>query len=321
MLENFGGLAVIQCMKIPITLPQKELQLLAQHIVPPLEEKIRLSEYACGIFAQLVSRKSVKKAIKSGALQVNGNVKSTAYWVQEADQIQLFEPALTPPRPLPLSLEVLWEDEDLAVIDKPAGIVVSGNQYRTITNALRHNLQDSQQEDALAWPRPVHRLDQGTSGPLLIAKTALAHVRLGQFFEEKQINKKYRAVCIGKLPPEGSLETPIEGKPSRSLFHTIRTVSSNKNGHLSLVELIPQTGRTHQLRIHLSDLGHPILGDELYGKAGLILKGKGLFLAAVSLEFSHPRTDQACLIEIPQPAKFDKRLDREQKMWEKKQKG
>lgn len=297
------------------------MQLLAQHTVPPLPEKIRLSDYACGIFAQLVSRKSVKKAIKSGALQVNGKIESTAYWVQEQDQIQLFEQALTPPRPLALTLEVLWEDEDLAVIHKPAGIVVSGNQYRTITNALRHNLQQSHKEDALAWPRPVHRLDQGTSGPLLIAKTALAHVRLGQYFEEKQINKKYRAVCIGKLPPEGIIDTPIDGKPSRSLFHTIKTVNSNKNGYLSLVELIPETGRTHQLRIHLSSMGYPILGDELYGKEGLILKSKGLFLAAIAIEFQHPRSSESCLIEIAQPAKFDKRLSREQTMWEKKQKG
>lgn len=297
------------------------MQLLAQHTVPPLSEKIRLSDYACGIFAQLVSRKSVKKAIKSGALQVNGKIESTAYWVQEQDQIQLFEQALTPPRPLALSLEVLWEDEDLAVVYKPAGIVVSGNQYRTITNALSHNLQKSKREDALAWPRPVHRLDQGTSGPLLVAKTAVAHVRLGQLFQEKRINKKYRAVCIGKLPAEGIIDSPIDGKPSCSLFHTLRTVDSIKNEYLTLVELEPQTGRTHQLRIHLADLGYPILGDELYGRPGLILKGKGLFLAAISLEFSHPRTGKACQVEISQPIKFDKRLDREQKMWEKKQKG
>lgn len=297
------------------------MQLLAQHTVPTLSEKIRLSDYACGIFAQLVSRKSVKKAIKGGALRVNDRVESTAYWVQEDDQIQLYEQALSPPRPLALSLNILWEDEDLAVIHKPAGIVVSGNQYRTITNALSHNLQTSHKEDALAWPRPVHRLDQGTSGPLLIAKTALAHVRLGQFFEEKRIQKKYRAVCIGKLPAEGSIDTPIEKKTSRSLFQTIRTVPSLKNEYLTLVELVPETGRTHQLRIHLSSLGCPILGDELYGKPGLILKGKGLFLAAIGLEFRHPRSGQACQIKIPQPAKFDKRLDRELNMWEKKQKG
>ncbi len=297
------------------------MQLLAQHTVPPLSEKTRLSDYACGIFAQLVSRKSVKKAIKNGALQVNGKVESTAYWVQEADQIQLYEQALTPPRPLALSLEVLWEDDDLAVIHKPAGIVVSGNQYRTIFNALSHNLKASPSEDALAWPRPIHRLDQGTSGPLLIAKTALAHVRLGQYFEEKRIHKRYRAVCVGKVPTEGVIDAPIEGKPSRSRFRTLQTTASIKNEHLSLVELTPETGRTHQLRIHMSSIGHPILGDELYGKAGLILKGKGLFLAAIALAFTHPRSGQVCQIESPQPAKFDKRLDRELKMWTKKQNG
>lgn len=297
------------------------MQLLAQHTVPPTATPTRLSDYACGIFAQLVSRKSVKKAIKSGALKVNGSVKSTAYWVQAKDQIQLYEEALNPPRPLALALEVLWEDDDLAVIQKPAGIVVSGNQYRTVTNALSHNLQVSPLTDALAWPRPVHRLDQGTSGPLLIAKTTLAHVRLGQFFEEKLILKKYRAVCIGKLPVEGTIDKPIAGKPSCSLFQTIRTVRSIKNEYLSLVELVPETGRTHQLRIHMASLGCPILGDERYGKEGLILKGKGLFLAAIALAFTHPRSGQVCQIEVPQPTKFDKRLDRELQMWERKQQG
>lgn len=297
------------------------MQLLSKHCVPLSEEKKRLSDYTCGIFPQLVSRKSVKRAIKSGAIKVNGQIEETGYWVQAGDEIQLYELALTPPQSLPLPLDVLLEDEDLAVIHKPAGIVVSGNQYRTIVNALSHNLRPSQLEDALAWPRPVHRLDQGTSGPLLIAKTALAHVKLGQLFENKGIQKRYRAVCIGKVAPEGMIESPIEGKSSRSLYRNIRTVPSIKNGHLSLVELIPETGRTHQLRIHLSQLGHPILGDKLYGEDGLILKGKGLFLAAISLEFPHPRTGRNCQLRIVQPAKFDKRLDREAEMWAKKQKG
>ena len=297
------------------------MQILTQHKVPALTEEIRLSDYACGIFPQLVSRKSVKKAIKKGGLRVNGEVKSTAYWVQAGDEIQLFEQALRPPRSLAIDLEVLLEDEDLAVIHKPAGIVVSGNQYRTITNALPYNLRPSGLEDALAWPRPVHRLDQGTSGLLLIAKTALALVRLGQLLEGKSIRKYYRALCIGKLPPEGVIAFPIEGKASRSSYRNIRTVPSNKNEYLSLVELQPETGRTHQLRIHLSQLGYPILGDPLYGKEGHILKGKGLFLAAVALAFPHPRTGKHCQVSIPQPPRFDKRLTREAQMWEKKRQG
>lgn len=295
------------------------MQLLDQHKVSDLPTSIRLSDYARGIFTQLVSRKSVKRAIKSGALQVNGAPKDTAYWVQVGDEIQLFELALTPPRPLDLSLDVLFEDEDLAVIYKPAGIVVSGNQYRTITNALSHNLSPSLRKDALAWPHPVHRLDQGTSGPLLIAKTSIAHVRLGQFFENKRIQKRYRAVCIGEVPAAGVMDFPIEGKTSRSTYRTVKTVPSIKNGQLSLVELIPETGRTHQLRIHLSRLGYPILGDALYGKEGYILKGKGLFLAAVALQFPHPRTGETCQVSVPQPLKFDKRLAREAQMWAKKQ--
>lgn len=297
------------------------MQLLDQHTVLDLKTPVRLSDYACGIFATLVSRKSVKKAIKSGALQVNGSPKETAYWVQVGDELQLYELARTPPRPLPFPLKVLLEDEDLAVIYKPAGLVVSGNQYRTITNALAHNLSKSHREDALAWPHPVHRLDQGTSGPLLIAKTSFAQVRLGQLFQEKHIQKRYRAICIGATPTEGVIDYPIEGKASRSSFRTIKIVPSIKNGHLSLVELVPATGRTHQLRIHLSQLGHPILGDAQHGKQGYILKGKGLFLAAVALEFPHPRSGKTCSVSVAQPLKFDKRLVREAQMWTKKQQG
>lgn len=297
------------------------MHLLSTHIVATHISPTRLSDYACGLFPQLVSRKSVKKAIKSGAIRVNELVCTTAYWVQANDAIQLYDLEQQAPKSYDLTLEVVYEDEDLAVINKPAGIVVSGNQFRTITNTLSSNLQSSSLPDALAWPKPTHRLDQATSGLLLIAKTALARVHLGQQFEEKTIQKRYRAICIGELAPSGLITKPIEGKPALTRYELVGQSPSIKNQTLSLLDLYPETGRTHQLRIHLSQLGYPILGDALYGSEGLILKRKGLFLAAVALQFQHPRSGHSMAIDIPHPSKFDKLLQREQVMWEKWQAG
>lgn len=293
------------------------VHLLATHIVASDFSPSRLSDYACGIFPQLVSRKSVKKAIKSGAIRVNKLVSTTAYWVQSNDEIQLFDLAQQAPKRYDLALEVVYEDEDLAVINKPAGIVVSGNQFRTIANTLTSNLTPSSLPDALAWPKPTHRLDQATSGLLLIAKTALARVHLGRQFEDKSIQKRYRAICIGQVPESGRITESIGDKSAFTRYEWVSQSPSIKNKTLSLVSLYPETGRTHQLRIHLSNLGYPILGDSLYGSEGLILKRKGLFLAAVALQFQHPRTEQPMAIEIPHPNKFDKLLEREQAMWKK----
>lgn len=297
------------------------MHLLSTHIVASNISPTRLSDYACGLFPQLVSRKSVKKAIKGGAIRVNKRISTTAYWVQANDEIQLYDLEQQAPKSYDLTLEVVYEDEDLAVINKPAGIVVSGNQFRTITNTLSANLQSSSLSDALAWPKPTHRLDQATSGLLLIAKTASARVHLGQQFEDKTIQKRYRAICIGPVPQSGQITDSIEGKPALTRYELVSQSSSIKNQTLSLLDLYPETGRTHQLRIHLSHLGYPILGDALYGREGLILKRKGLFLAAVALQFQHPRTGHTRVVEIPHPGKFDKLLEREQAMWEKWQMG
>lgn len=248
-------------------------------------------------------------------------MSATGYWVAPGDKIQLFDLQQKQPKSFPLSLEVIYEDDDLAIINKPAGIVVSGNQYRTIENALADNLAPSPLPDALKWPKPTHRLDQATSGLLLIAKTVLARVHLGQQFEEKTIHKQYRAICIGQLPTEGQMDYPIDQKAAFTRFNLVTHTPSIKNEYLSLVDLFPLTGRTHQLRIHLSELGFPILGDKMYGKTDLILKGKGLFLAAVALQFTHPRSGQPLQISIPEPPKFKALLTREQQMWEKKQLG
>ena len=295
------------------------MKILQSHIVPPNTPQERLSEYARKIFLNIPSRKGIKKAILRNEILLNGKPVETGRWVQPGNQIDWVDLELKIPKILPLKLDVVFEDEYLAIINKPAGIIVSGNQFRTIENALLHNISKSVENDGLRKPRAVHRLDSPTSGLLLVAKTALAHLKLSQQFEAKTIFKKYQAIVIGDIEEQGVLEKSIDGKTALTRFNKIKTVPSLKNKWLSLVDLFPQTGRTHQLRIHLSDFGFPILGDAMYGKEGLILKHKGLFLCAVELVFSHPKTGERVEVKINAPQKYETLLRREERRWQKYQ--
>ena len=295
------------------------MKILQSHIVPPNTPQERLSEYARKIFLNIPSRKGIKKAILRNEILLNGKPVETGRWVQPGNQIDWVDLELKIPKILPLKLDVVFEDEYLAVINKPAGIIVSGNQFRTIENALLHNISKSVENDGLRKPRAVHRLDSPTSGLLLVAKTALAHLKLSEQFEAKTIFKKYQAIVIGDIEEQGVLEKSIDGKTALTRFNKIKTVPSLKNKWLSLVDLFPQTGRTHQLRIHLSDFGFPILGDAMYGKEGLILKHKGLFLCAVELVFSHPKTGERVEVKINAPQKYETLLRREERRWQKYQ--
>ncbi|MEM9991827.1 MAG: RluA family pseudouridine synthase, partial [Bacteroidota bacterium] len=231
------------------------------------------------------------------------------------DRLECVDLALPPPEPYRLSLEVVYEDDWIAVVNKPSGLVVSGNQFRTLENALLHNLLSSKQPDALRAFRTAHRLDAPTSGLVLIAKTASVRVELGKLFEERRIHKRYQAIVIGKTAAVGDITSPIEQKEAYSKYECVKCVPSLRNQYLSLLNLYPTTGRTHQLRIHLASIGHPIMGDKQYGKAGEIMKHKGLFLAAVALEFQHPITTEHLQITIDMPHKFKSLLTREERRW------
>ena len=293
------------------------MPVLKTHIVPFDVEEIRLYDYVQQIFPTIPSRKGVKKAIAREEILVDGNKTSTGHWVKEGQKIELLESSANPPKEYNLKLEIVFEDEFFAVINKPAGIPVSGNQFRTIQNAIIGNISLSKEEDALRWPKPVHRLDGPTSGLLIIAKTAKALVKLGQQFEQKNIQKKYAAIVMGETPDSGSISTDVEGLKSLSKYNTIKTIQSLKSEYLSLVELSPKTGRTHQLRVHLSSIGFPILGDKIYGDEGNILDGKGLFLCALELSLNHPITEEPLSIKIDIPYKFNALLEREEKRWKK----
>ena len=287
--------------------------LLKTHIIPEGTEPIRLLDYILQVFPEMNTRSHAKKALKKGAVLIDGEQQPSGWWLKPGMKLELFDPEINPPKTLPMDLEVIFEDEHLAVINKPAGISVSGNKYVTIQNALMHNLKPSVSEDAMGWPKPVHRLDFPTSGLLLVAKTKTAIIALGKQFEQKTIRKRYRAIVSGKLPEEGTIETPVDGQQAKTVFKSIEYIPSPMTRWLTLVDLFPETGRTHQLRIHMASLGNPIVGDKQYTVDKPLLKGKGLFLSAVEIEFMHPVTNEKMKFIINEPSKFRALIDKERK--------
>jgi len=279
------------------------LNLLESHTVPKQEKPIRLQEYGIGIFSTNPTRSGFKKAIKKGLVFVNGKRATTALFINGGECIELFKEEASTKKQFIFPLEVIFEDEYLAIIFKPAGIVISGNSFATIANALEQNLKKSSHKDAIL-PRPVHRLDYPTSGLLLIGKTNSATIALTKLFEEKKIEKTYHAVTIGKMESSGEIDMPIDGKESKSNFTVLQTIPSEKYEYLNLVQLHPKTGRRHQLRKHLYQIGTPILGDKDYFIEGLISYGNGLYLHASQLEFIHPFSNQSMTFEKELPKKF-----------------
>lgn len=276
------------------------------HKVPSLENPIRLQEYGVGIFNTVLTKSSLKKTIKKGLILVNQTIASTALFIKGGEIIELLESEKEiNVKKFIFPLEILFEDDYLAIIYKPSGILVSGNSFATIDNALSQNLQKSLQLDTVR-PRPVHRLDYPTSGLLLIGKTKSSIIALNKLFENKTIKKTYHAITIGKMKQSGKINSSIDFKHAFTRYEVSHTVTSERFGFLNLVSLKPQTGRKHQLRKHLLAIGNPILGDKEYYINDLILKGKGLYLHASSLEFIHPFTKERIFITKELPSKFNK---------------
>lgn len=244
--------------------------------------------------------------MKKELITVNDIIATSATIISGGECIRLSVPKeVSSERKLILQLKVLFEDDHLAVIHKPAGILVSGNRFITVANALPQNIQSSKLSDSTR-PQPVHRLDYATTGVLLVGKTSSSIRALNRLFENKQINKAYYAVAIGEIKDQGIIVSEIDGKKSQSNFELRKSVFSKRFVKLNLVEVKPETGRRHQIRKHLSSIGNPILGDKVYGIEGLILNGKGLYLHAYSLKFVHPFTHEEIFIKSELPQRFKK---------------
>jgi len=278
------------------------------HLVPKLEAPQRLSDYVVGIFQSITSKKGMRKAIDKRLVNINDKTGYTSNYINGGETITLLqedESQIAMPKPVKLDIEVLFEDEYLAVVNKPAGLLVHGNQKVTLTNALPLSLERSNEVDYVTRPDPIHRLDYPTSGVLLVGKTRTTITALNKLFEERKVDKVYYAITIGKMTKlNGQIKSTIKGKKATTHYEVERSIDSDKYGALNLVRLKPITGRRHQLRIHMSELGHPILGDKSYGRDGKISRGKGLYLHAYSIGFEHPKTGSKVYVTKPKPKKF-----------------
>ncbi|MFK8038415.1 MAG: pseudouridine synthase [Crocinitomicaceae bacterium] len=286
-------------------------------VVLELLEPTRLNTYCEKFVDFFESRKSVKKMISKGAVNVNNCIVPGGSWLTVGDKITILDLENTPPKAYHLEMPIIFEDNHLAIINKPAGLIVSGNQFKTLANTLSYNLKQSTETNRLPWPQPTHRIDNQTSGLVICAKTKSARISLGNQFENKEIEKTYYALCSGKLNSElkemGYFDESINHKSAYTKFRIISESRSLKNDWLTLIKMSPKTGRTHQLRIHLSSSKIPILGDKLYAKN--TIKHKGLFLAAVGLKFYHPITNECLEFSIPLPDKFKRRIENENRRW------
>ena len=268
-------------------------------------------EYCVGNFPILGSKSAVKKALAGRRLLLNGSVALFSDTVKKGDLLELQGTGVHKAKKYDISLEVVYEDDFIIIINKPGGIAVNGSRNKTVENALADLNSNNRQPDALPRPQAVHRIDVPTTGLVLLAKTKGALIKLSRAFQENKVKKEYLAVVHGKPPQEGRIDAPLSGKRAITEYETLLTVPSRIFQHLSLVKLLPATGRTHQLRIHFKDQGHFIVGDKLYAEGRKTILGKGLLLCASRLQFIHPIHGEWIDSSIDAPAKFEKIMQRE----------
>lgn len=283
-----------------------------QHRVDRRGEGMRLVDYAGQAFVKLGSKSAAKKALKKQNILLNGRAAQGAEFLQAGDTIELIGQQQSSMKALHIEMPVIFEDEYLIVVNKPAGIATNGNRHKTAENAVLGKFKPSSASDALSRPVAAHRLDVPTRGLLIMAKTKTAQREIGHLFQKKLIQKHYYAIVHGAPPQSGYIETPIGDKSAHTDFETVRTVSSRLFDKLSLVRLSPKTGRTHQLRIHMQSIGHLIAGDKQYADGKRTILGKGVYLAACALSFRHPVTGKPLELSEDIPNKFVRLLDREE---------
>ena len=285
---------------------------------------IRLDRFLASVLPEH-SRSQIQRLIKEGLIQVAGRETKANQPVKpgQAISIEIPEPVDPAPQPEALPLPILYQDEDLIVVDKPAGMVVhpaAGHASGTLVNALLHHVDDLSGIGGEKRPGIVHRLDRGTSGLMVVAKHDTAHEELSRQFHDREVEKEYFALVWGEVQAGRRIDAPIGRDPSnrkkmsardasrgaragdparvrRSREAVTRVVRAEKLRVLTLLQVAIHTGRTHQIRVHLSAIGHPIVGDPLYGGVHRRVPGdlravthlERPFLHAARLVFKHPR--------------------------------
>ncbi|MGP4106910.1 RluA family pseudouridine synthase [Virgibacillus sp. L01] len=300
---------------------------LNQHVVLETENKIRIDKLLSNLVSE--SRSQVQSWITNEHVLVNGEIIKPNYKCQIADEIswQIPEPEPLNIEPENIPLQVVYEDSDLLVVNKPKGMVVhpsAGHQNGTLVNALLYHCEDLSGINGVERPGIVHRIDKDTSGLLVVAKNDLAHTNLSEQMASKDIERKYEAVVHGVIEHDtGLIDAPIgrdkndrqkmgivdSGKPAVTHFRVIRRYEN-----FTHVECQLETGRTHQIRAHMKYIDFPVVGDPKYGRRKT-LETNGQVLHAKSLGFNHPRTNKWLFFEEKVPAYFEKLLSQIEKMY------
>ena len=289
-------------------------------------ELIRIDRFISGMLDDL-SRTYIQKLIGDGLVTVNGHTVKSGYIVEELDNIRMIVPETVVPDIVPedIPLDIVYEDKDILIVNKPKNMVVhpaAGNYSGTLVNALMYHCRDDLSGiNGCLRPGIVHRIDKDTTGLLVVCKNDAAHRNVAEQLKNHSITRRYMAICTGVLKTdEGTVEAPI----GRSVNDRKKMAVNPRNGknavtHYKVIERLKgytyiscvlETGRTHQIRVHMSSIGHPILGDELYGgiRPGFSLTGQCLHAGILGLV--HPSTGEYMEFEAPLPGYFKELLDR-----------
>lgn len=276
---------------------------------------------------ELNSRSAAQKLIEDGAVKVNGIIVSKNYKVKSGDKItvQIPEAKELEITAENIPLDIRYEDSDLLVVNKPKDMVVhpaAGNYEGTLVNALLYHCKDSLSGiNGVIRPGIVHRIDKDTSGLLIVAKNDFAHINLAEQIKVHSFRREYQSIVYGKIKNlQGKIDAPIGRHPVDRKKMTVTTKNSkNAVTHYELVEqydkfahirLKLETGRTHQIRVHMSYIGHPVAGDPVYGPKKIITELNGQCLHAGLIGFKHPRSGKYIEIESELPTYFTEFLRR-----------
>ncbi|KIR01772.1 Ribosomal large subunit pseudouridine synthase D [Lachnospiraceae bacterium TWA4] len=292
----------------------------------PSFEDERLDKYLSTCMENL-SRSYLQKLVKGGQVKVNGNIVKSNYRLKENDEIELLIPEAITPEILPekLPLDIVYEDDDFLIVNKPKDMVVHpspGHYTGTLVNGLMEHCKDSLSGiNGVLRPGIVHRIDKDTTGLLVVCKNDVAHNDIAAQLKEHSITRAYHAIVHGRLKEmEGTIDAPIGRHPTNRLKMAI----NEKNGKRAVthykvlayfkdttyIECRLETGRTHQIRVHMSSIHHPLLGDTVYG--GKAVPGVvGQVLHAKELGFIHPTTKEKVFFTSPLPEYFEKILRKE----------